>query len=73
MVKVALISITILLTGCSTYQEEFECPIGRGMPCTSHSKINKAITEGKVELDEEAEETRGNFSFGSEFKGNIGF
>lgn len=40
-----LITIT-LLAGCSSYNNAFECKVGKGVNCTSVSKINKMVDRG---------------------------
>ena len=38
----------LLLMGCSTYSEGFDCPKGRGMACQSMSQVNAATTKQSV-------------------------
>lgn len=35
----------IFLTSCQVYQSNFDCPPGKGIPCTSVSDIEKMIVE----------------------------
>ncbi len=35
------------LGGCSVYQEEFECPIGKGESCASLGTVNDLADQGK--------------------------
>lgn len=44
--------ITLIVTGCSTYDGSFECPVGSGMACSSLSRINKAMDHGTIDLEE---------------------
>lgn len=35
----------LLLTGCTTYQGDFDCPPSLGVPCTSSSDIESMVIE----------------------------
>lgn len=47
--------LSLCVTGCSTYDGSFECPVRSGMACSSLSKINKAMDQGKIDLGEQEE------------------
>lgn len=52
MKKITIISFLIfsnLLGGCSTASKNLDCPLGKGMQCSSISKVNQAINEGRLE------------------------
>lgn len=36
----------LLLTGCSSYNNDFDCPIGSGLKCASLSEVNERIDDG---------------------------
>ena len=42
---------TLLLTGCSSYRERFDCPIGAGLTCASLSEVNEKIDRHDLNLD----------------------
>lgn len=50
--KKLIILLNLSITGCSTYDGSFECPVGSGMACSSLSRINKAMDQGSIELEE---------------------
>jgi conjugal transfer pilus assembly protein TraV len=43
----------ILLSGCSTTSEVFECEAGKGIGCKSISEVNKMVDNGKLAHNEE--------------------
>lgn len=47
------LSILILLSGCSTSSEVFECEAGKGIGCKSISEVNKMVDNGKLANNEE--------------------
>jgi hypothetical protein len=49
--KNLFILFAVLVAGCSTYDGSFECPVGSGMVCSSLSRINKSMDQGKIDLD----------------------
>ncbi|MBL0941400.1 MAG: TraV family lipoprotein [Alphaproteobacteria bacterium] len=54
VIKTSLSMLIILvLVGCSTYSETFECPPGSGVGCKSISEVDQMIDEGKLS-DEQA-------------------
>ncbi len=50
--KNLFILFSLLGAGCSTYDGSFECPVGSGMACSSLSRINKAMDQGTIDLEE---------------------
>lgn len=40
--------IGVVLSGCSTYSETFDCPPGLGVGCKSISDVDRMIDEGKL-------------------------
>src|SRR4051812_47631238 len=38
----------VILSGCSTYSETFDCPPGSGVGCKSISEVDQMIDEGKL-------------------------
>ncbi|KAB2836730.1 MAG: hypothetical protein F9K49_01345 [Caedimonadaceae bacterium] len=46
--KKLFILLSLSVTGCSTYDGSFECPVGSGMACASLSKINKSMDQGLI-------------------------
>ncbi len=53
MQKLLITIVIILLSGCSSYNNAFECKVGKGVNCTSVSKINNMVDSG---IFSEAEE-----------------
>lgn len=49
MNKLILITALFLLSSCAIYGTRFECEGGQGQKCTSISKINKMVDEGKID------------------------
>ena len=41
----------IVLSGCSAYNNKFDCPYGEGLGCASVSKVNRLIDQNKIDLD----------------------
>lgn len=50
-IKSLSVTSVIILTGCSTYSETFDCPPGSGVGCKSISEVDQMIDEGKL-IDE---------------------
>ncbi|WP_085784257.1 hypothetical protein [Candidatus Nucleicultrix amoebiphila] len=48
-----LIILSFILSGCSTYDGSFDCPIGEGLKCSSLSKVNKAMDKHEIDLGDE--------------------
>lgn len=46
MQKLLIIIVIALLSGCSNYNDAFECKVGKGVNCTSVSKINSMVDSG---------------------------
>lgn len=38
--------MTLCLSACSPYKHSFNCPVPKGYPCTSMSRIHELIDEG---------------------------
>ncbi|WP_010303291.1 hypothetical protein [Candidatus Odyssella thessalonicensis] len=51
--KASCLILILMLTGCSTYSEQFDCPYGKGLGCASLSKVNKLLDEQQIDLNEE--------------------
>ncbi|MBY0281471.1 MAG: type IV conjugative transfer system lipoprotein TraV [Alphaproteobacteria bacterium] len=47
------LSVLMLLSGCSTTSEVFECEAGKGIGCKSISEVNKMVDTGKLAHNEE--------------------
>ena len=48
--KITLFSVTLLiLTGCSTSKEAFDCKIGKGVGCRSITEVNEMVNERKLD------------------------
>jgi hypothetical protein len=48
----------VCLSGCSLYQESFDCPVGEGVRCASLSTINNKMDKGQIDTNEPEEETK---------------
>jgi hypothetical protein len=46
-----LIGLSILLTSCSLYKQEFDCPPGEGIPCVPVTTIEKMMVETEAGPD----------------------
>jgi hypothetical protein len=55
--KVFMLIALFCLTGCSTYQESFDCPVGEGVRCASLSTINTKMDKGQIDTHELEEDT----------------
>lgn len=42
---------TALLGGCNPNHKNLDCPLGKGMHCSSISKVNQAVNEGRLTED----------------------
>jgi hypothetical protein len=40
----------LLLSGCSSYQEHFDCPPGKGVGCHSVSEVDALVESGHLPL-----------------------
>jgi len=50
--------VGLVLSGCSSYSETFDCPAGQGVGCKSLSKVNQMVEKGDLphkELDDTVE------------------
>ncbi len=63
--KIIILS-ALCASGCSTYQESFDCPVGEGVRCASLSTINRKMDKGEIVLEEVTPEIT-NTTYGSEF------
>lgn len=52
--------------GCSSWSEQFDCPIGEGMRCSSMSAVHKKMDKGEIRVEEDDDETTDDIYFGSE-------
>lgn len=43
----------LFLSGCSTYNEDFDCEPGKGVGCKSLSQVNRMVDEGAFGVEEE--------------------
>ena len=48
MLKILPCLIIICLSGCSSYNNAFECKVGKGVNCTSVSHINQMLDSGTL-------------------------
>lgn len=57
MIKKLPYSILLLLAGCSSYSTDFDCGVGKGMPCSSLYRIDHAVSKGEIdfELEEDSQ------------------
>lgn len=39
------------LTGCGSYSNQFDCPIGQGLKCASLSEVNQKIDDGTLPFE----------------------
>lgn len=47
-IKLFSVASFIVLSGCSTYSETFDCPPGSGVGCKSISEVDQMIDDGKL-------------------------
>lgn len=47
------VSLGMILSGCSTTSETFDCKAGQGVGCKSISQVNKMVDEGSLGSDQE--------------------
>ena len=52
--KFLMISSLLSLVGCSSYQEQFDCPPGSGVGCKSLSDVDQLVESGKLPIGSEA-------------------
>ena len=62
----ALVSL-VSLTACSTYQENFDCPVGEGVRCASMSTINTKMDQNEIQMDLDPKNKETTY-FGSDFR-----
>lgn len=56
--KKILFLLPILVSGCTTYSNKFDCPYGQGLGCASVTKVNRMIDSGVVDLDEHPKKSK---------------
>lgn len=59
---IAILSLSLILVGCSHTHEEFDCPAGQGIGCQSVTEVKKKLNQGEIDLPEtttEAYQRRG--------------
>lgn len=52
MKKLMFLIPVLMLTGCSTYQEGFDCAAVPGVGCKSITQVDRLIDQGKIGVDE---------------------
>lgn len=57
--------LTILLASCSSYEVDFDCPAGKGLPCASLSEVNRQIDLGALGGEEEGSPLEASLKRGS--------
>ena len=50
---IVALSLGILLSGCSTTSETFDCKAGKGVGCKSISQVNSMVDEGSLGSEKE--------------------
>jgi len=55
-----VISLTLILSGCSVYKNKFDCPAKKGIGCESVSKVNELINDDELESFTEDLEAKSN-------------
>ena len=50
--KVALVSVLLFLTGCSTMNSEFDCAHKPGVSCRSLDQVNDMVNQGVIGKDD---------------------
>ena len=46
------ILLCLLVAGCSTYNESFDCAPGKGVGCVSLSAVNTMVNKGQLPLED---------------------
>lgn len=41
-----------LLVGCTAYDENFDCPAGKGLGCQSVTEVKKKLNQGSIDMPE---------------------
>lgn len=52
-----LLSFALLFSGCTSYNENFECPVGKGIGCKSVTEVKKQLDQGKIDIPESSTES----------------
>jgi hypothetical protein len=48
MKSLAILILSIQVSGCAVYSTEFECGIGKGVGCKSISEVNELVNNGEI-------------------------
>lgn len=48
MRRLAILILSIQVSGCAAYSTEFECGVGKGMGCKSISEVNELVNNGEI-------------------------
>lgn len=59
LMQPALLIGLLMVSGCSSYQESFDCPVGVGVRCASLSTINTKMDRGEIDTKEPGSEGSG--------------
>ena len=41
-----------ILSGCTAYNESFDCPVGKGLGCHSITEVKKKLNQGTIDMPE---------------------
>ena len=50
------LSVISLLSGCTAYNESFDCPAGKGIGCQSVTEVKKKLDQGAIDMPESTTE-----------------
>lgn len=50
MKKFLTLANLLVLSGCSTYSTDFDCPKGDGLKCTSLHVVDQKVTRGDIQV-----------------------
>ena len=56
-----------LLVGCTAYDENFDCPAGKGIGCQSVTEVKKKLNQGAIDMPETTTEAAARFGRGAPF------
>lgn len=48
--KMSIVTILLLISGCSTYSNKWKCSDARGLHCKMLSEVDEQINSGEIEL-----------------------
>lgn len=65
--KLFSLSLLMTLSGCSVYKESFDCPIGKGEPCSSLSQVNNKMDKGTLKVQQQEAVSTSDTFFGDGF------